>query len=172
MKGAEMSDFQIKTPQTDAEIKGMGRVMHNSWQETYRGLMDEGYLRTVTPEKCEKIAAFQKNDSLVAIIGGEVAGFVTCGACRDEQSTDIGEIYAIYVLAAHQRKKVGYRLMNAAMDRLDGYDKVALWVLAGNEKAIRFYEKYGFRFDGKEKTVMIGSPCTELRMVYEKNKKR
>ncbi|MBP3322542.1 MAG: GNAT family N-acetyltransferase [Clostridia bacterium] len=168
----EMHDFQLKIPQTDTEIKGMGGVMYHSWQETYKGLMDEEYLKTVTPEKCEKIAAFQKNDSLVAKIGEEVAGFVTCGACRDENAADTGEIYAIYLLAAHQGKKVGYRLMNAAMERLDGYDKVALWVLAGNEKAIRFYERYGFRLDGKEKTVMIGSPCTELRMVYKKKGKR
>ena len=166
-----MHDFQLKIPQTDAEIKGMGGVMYNSWQETYKGLMDEEYLKTVTPKKCERIAAFQKNDSLIAKIGEEVVDFVACGACRDENSADTGEIYAIYVLAAHQGKKVGYRLMNAAMDRLDGYDKIVLWVLKGNEKAIRFYEQYGLFFDGGEKKATLGSECTEQRLVYEKKKK-
>ena len=43
-----------------------------------------------------------------------------------------------------------------------------LWVLKGNGRAIRFYEKCGFRFDGAEKTQTIGSPVTELRMVLNR----
>lgn len=32
-----------------------------------------------------------------------------------------------------------------------------LWVLKDNHKAICFYEKYGFRLDGQEKKVMLGT---------------
>jgi ribosomal protein S18 acetylase RimI-like enzyme len=38
-------------------------------------------------------------------------------------------------------------------------------VLRGNEKAIRFYQRYGFRFDKTERTKAFG---TELRMVLER----
>lgn len=52
------------------------------------------------------------------------------------------------------------------LEKLSDYDKIAVWVLKGNDKAIRFYEKYGFRFDGTEKEIMLGMPNTELRMIY------
>ena len=54
--------------------------------------------------------------------------------------------------------------MNAAMEQLRGYDQVALWVLKGNARALRFYERYGFRLDGTQAEIRIG---TELRMLYE-----
>jgi len=59
--------------------------------------------------------------------------------------------------------------MNAALDKLSDYNKIAVWVLKGNDKAIHFYERYGYRFDGKEAEIMLGTPNTEQRMIYERN---
>ena len=47
--------------------------------------------------------------------------------------------------------------------------RIAVWVLKGNDKAIRFYERYGFRFDGTESEIELGTPNTEIRMVYDKH---
>lgn len=58
--------------------------------------------------------------------------------------------------------------MNAAFEKLKEYKRIALWVLKGNERAIRFYERYGFRFDGTAETIHLGTPNTELRMIFEK----
>ncbi len=66
-------------------------------------------------------------------------------------------------------KKIGYELMNAATQKLSAYSKIAVWVLKANERAIRFYERYGFRFDGTEQEIMLGTPNTELRMIYERD---
>jgi RimJ/RimL family protein N-acetyltransferase len=33
-----------------------------------------------------------------------------------------------------------------------GFSEVMLWVLRGNERAIKFYERMGLTFDGKTKT--------------------
>ena len=41
--------------------------------------------------------------------------------------------------------------------------KAYLWVLRENDRAIRFYEKNGFRFDGGEKTVLRAAPIHEKR---------
>ena len=79
-----------------------------------------------------------------------------------------GEIFAIYVLAAYYGQKVGYELMNAAFEKLSTYKHIAVWVLKGNERAIKFYERYGFRFDGTEQEIKLGTPNTELRMMYER----
>ena len=56
--------------------------------------------------------------------------------------------------------------MRAALARLSGYARAAVWVLKGNERAIRFYERYGFRFDGTQAQLMLGTPAVELRMIY------
>ena len=59
--------------------------------------------------------------------------------------------------------------MNAAFEKLAAYKQIAVWVLKGNERAIRFYERYGFRFDNAEQEINLGTPNTELRMVFERN---
>lgn len=59
--------------------------------------------------------------------------------------------------------------MNAAFDKLSNYKKIAVWVLKGNDKAIRFYENYGFCFDGAASEILLGTTNTELRMIYERN---
>ena len=41
-------------------------------------------------------------------------------------------------------------------------------VLKGNDRVIKLYERYSFRFDGTEKEVKLGTPNKELRMIFEK----
>ncbi len=101
--------------------------------------------------------------------GEKVIGFVGYGADRDHTLAEYGEIYGIYVLAEYHGAKVGYELMNAALEMLAEYQRIALWVLKGNDRAIRFYKRFGFRFDDAEKQVLLGTPNTELRMIFERS---
>lgn len=141
-------------------------VHWKSWQETYAGLIDPGYLERFTLEKCIEIAHRWPDNILVAKDGEKVIGFVGSGALRDDANSGYGEVFSIYVLSGYHGQKVGYELMNAAFEKLAAYKEIILWVLKGNDRAIRFYERYGFRFDGTEKEVKLGTPNTELRMVY------
>lgn len=161
-----MQPILIKPMQTEKETDGKAYVHFKAWHETYAGLIDDAYLNGFTEERCMLIARKWRDNLLVAKDGDRVVGFVGCGAYRDETLPDYGEIFSIYVLADYQGKKIGYALMNAAMEQLEKYQKIALWVLKGNERAIRFYQRYGFCFDGAEKHVNLGTPNTELRMVY------
>ena len=77
-------------------------------------------------------------------------------------SNTLGELCAIYVLQSYQGKKVGLQLMLEALNKLKDYPTIALWVLKGNEKAVSFYKKFGFQFDGVTLEARVG---TELRMV-------
>ena len=161
-------NYSIKSMQTASEIDGKGYVHYKAWQETYTGLVDAEYLQAMTEEKCKEIAHQWIDNVLIAKDGDKVVGFVGYGKYRDDTLTDCGEVYSIYVLADYHSKKIGYSLMNAAFEKLAPYSKIAIWVLKGNEHAIRFYEKYGFRFDGTEQEIMLGTPRTELRMVFSK----
>ena len=163
-----MSEFIIKKLETDTEINDMGYVHFKSWHQTYTGLIDSGYLNSFTLEKAKMIALSRKNNALIAKVGEKVVGFVGFGPYRDAKNYDIGEVYSIYVLAHYQGRKIGYNLINAAIENLYNYKNIVLWVLKDNNKAISFYEKCGFRLDGVEKNVMLGTENTELRMTYDR----
>ena len=151
--------------ETDEEFRGKAYVHFKSWKEAYTGLVDQNYLDALTLEKCIQIAYRWPDNILVAKDGGRVVGFVGYGESRDKELPDAGEVFAIYILGEYYGTGLGRRLMDAAIGRL-GNRRIAVWVLKGNERAIRFYEKYGFRFTGCEKAVTIGAQATELRMVF------
>ena len=158
----------IKKMETDGEIKGKAYVHYKAWQQAYPGLIDQDYLDKMSLSKCEEIAYRWLDNILVAKDGERVVGFVGYGQCGNEDLPGAGEVFAIYVLKEYYGKGVGCALMDAALELLKDNDRIAVWVLEGNERAIRFYEKCGFRFDGKKETITLGTPVTELRMVKNK----
>ena len=71
----------------------------------------------------------------------------------EDAGPECGEVSAIYALADAWGRGVGRALMDAALAGLasGGFTEVMLWVLEGNERAIRFYERAGFQPDGATK---------------------
>lgn len=96
----------------------------------------------------------------MATDGAAVVGFVSFGPCRDETAPlDRGEVWAIYVAPSAWSKGAGQALWRAASERLRalGFRSVSLWVIAGNERARRFYCAAGFSVEvGSEKEFEIG----------------
>jgi len=79
-----------------------------------------------------------------------IAGFTTFGPSRDADLPGLGEVYALSVDPARYRAGVGRQLMAEARRRLRalGFTAALLWVLEGNDRATRFYEREGWRPDG------------------------
>lgn len=157
--------IEIKPMESDDEIRGKAYVHWKAWQEAYVGIVDQGYLDALTLEKCTDIAFCWPDNLLVAKDGQKVVGFAGYGSSSDVALPDTGEVYAIYILQEYYDKKIGYALMSAAVEKLSAYKKIAVWVLEGNRRAIKFYERYGFRFDGTKKQIMLGTENTEIRMI-------
>ncbi len=158
----------IKKMESDEEIKGKAYVHWKSWQEAYAGIVDRQYLDDLTLEKCEKAAYRWPDNIIIAKDGGSVVGFAGCGRYRSDELQNAGEVFALYVLSEYYGKGVGHRLMDAALSELSAYPRIAVWVLKNNERAVRFYERYGYRFDGREETLVLGSPIIEARMLLER----
>ncbi|MDE7281356.1 MAG: GNAT family N-acetyltransferase, partial [Ruminiclostridium sp.] len=133
----------------------------------YKGLIDQAYLNSMTLEKCTSIAFKWRDNILVAKDDDRVVGFAGYGEHSDSALSNTGEVFAIYIFSEYYGKGVGYALMQAALQKLSQYKRVALWVLKDNKRAIRFYEKCGFVFDGTEKTIVLGGENTEIRMILE-----
>ena len=47
-------------------------------------------------------------------------------------------------------------------------ESIAVWVLEGNCRAIKFYERFGFQPDGTKAQIKLGTTNTELRMILNK----
>lgn len=162
-----MSELILKPMETEEEIRGKAYVHWKSWQETYPGMVDADYLRRLTLASCEERAFRWTSDTWIAKLDGEVVGFAAFGASREQPGA--GELYALYVLRANQGRQIGRRLMQLCLDELRGCERVYLWALAENEKAIRFYERFGFRRDGTEKVLTLGTPVKGVRLVLERS---
>ena len=155
----------IKKMETDDEIRGKAYVHWKSWHEAYTGIISGEYLDRHTRERCEKLAFRWGGNILVAKDGDRVVGFVGYGD-RGDEAPDTGEIFALYVLSEYYGKGVAQQLMNAGLAQLKSYSKIILWVLEGNKRAIRFYQKCGFTPDGEE-LVSPNVGATEIRMVMK-----
>lgn len=95
--------------------------------------------------------------------GDQLLGFSSTGRGRDHEPHLPGlELMALYVRAAVYDAGVGYALLREAIADAAAY----LWVLDGNVRAIRFYERQGFLFDGGSKVAAEG---VERRMARPTN---
>lgn len=81
----------------------------------------------------------------VAEEAGRVVGFASGGPGRAADPEYDGELYAVYVLPASQRRGAGRLLTLAVAERLarEGRRAMLLWVLEANAPARRFYESLG-----------------------------
>lgn len=90
--------------------------------------------------------------TVVATLDDEepIIGFVTFGPSRDADAQGLGEIYALYVDPTRHQAGAGRLLMTEARRRLVdlGIEEAVLWVLQGNDRAARFYEREGWEPDG------------------------
>jgi len=151
----------IKAMETAEEIEGKSRVHWQTWREAYDEILPAEFQEQMTLDKYPE-------NTLIALDDAKVVGFVSYGDFRDSARI-AGEIFALYVLKDYYGKGVGQQLIQAAFAALDGYQEIVLWVLEDNKRAIAFYEKMGFVFDGQEKVIDLGKAVKEKRMIYVRN---
>ena len=158
----------IKTMETPEEIEGKSLVHWQTWREAYDDLLPAEYQETMTLDRCRFFSQKYPENTLIAMDGKKVVGFISYGNFRDE-AIQAGEIIALYVLKDYYGKGVSKQLMHAAFVALDQFSEIYLWVLKENKRAIAFYQKMGFTFDGQEQILDLGKPVKELRMMCSSN---
>ena len=144
---------------TFEDAASIARVHVGTWRAAYAGIVPDDYLASLSEEKRTKSWQQQLTDGrtiLVAEKDGEVIGLASGGPSRDADATGDAEVYAIYVLPEHWGCGVGRELMAKMEDSLSDAHSTTLWVLRDNQRAIRFYERIGYRSDGAEKEIRLG----------------
>ena len=158
----------VKQMETPEEIEGKSLVHWQTWREAYDNLLPAEYQETMTLDRCRFFSQKYPENTLIAMDGKKVVGFISYGNFCDE-AIQAGEIIALYVLKDYYGKGVSKQLMHAAFVALDQFSEIYLWVLKDNKRAIAFYQKMGFTFDGQEKILELGKPVKELRMMCSSN---
>lgn len=143
-------------------------VHTRSWQVAYRGQLPDAFLDGLDPRDRAagwrlRLARPGPTTTLVVVDdrSDRIVGFIVVGPSRDDEQTrqgpGPGEVYAIYVDPTWWGRRLGGDLLRAGMDRLrcQGFTEATLWVLGGNERTRRFYERHGWRPDGHHRTERI-----------------
>ncbi len=106
-------------------------------------------IRLVTPEEYEEHHPI--GSELVALADGRLCGFVNMRPQTRMESNAHVVALAIAVDPEFQGLGVGRALMEAAYEaaKAEGKRKLTLRVMSTNEGAIAFYEKLGYRVEGR-----------------------
>jgi ribosomal protein S18 acetylase RimI-like enzyme len=149
------------------------RVRVQTWQVAYAHIFPASELDALTAERgAEWWSGVIANPparthTLVANDAGEVVGFAMLGSARgSEDSREIGELFAIYVLPEASGRGIGQALMKEVLKRLrdEGFSEAILWVLEDNPRTRRFYALAGWHEDGGSKDEeWLGTLVREVR---------
>lgn len=156
---------------TASDIDAVSTVRVRGWQFAYAGLMPKSHLDAMSVEQdaARRREFFGRGPAvdLVAERDGEVVGWASFGPCRDEDAEPgDGELYALYVHPEQLSTGTGRALMEQVLAEVSGvgHPALRLWVLEGNVRARRFYERAGFAPDGAEEPYEVdGTPVPEVR---------
>jgi len=126
----------------------IGELHVGVWRQTYAGVMDTEFLasldidewradwvRQLTHDHQTRVFVARDTED-----GDRLVGFASAGPARDEPAAQPEELYVLNVDASSHGSGVAQRLITAVLGDAAAY----LWVVQGNDRAIRFYEKFGF----------------------------
>jgi ribosomal protein S18 acetylase RimI-like enzyme len=153
-------------PATLNDATAIARVHVASWRSTYRGMLPDDFLASLSDagyaERWKRVIAEGASRVYVAEDAGEVVGFASGGRERAGEQGYEGELYAIYVLDAAQRRGFGRELVRAAVGGLRelGLADLIIWVLRDNEPARAFYERLGGVYI-RSQPITIGAATVE-----------
>ncbi|MDO8649163.1 MAG: GNAT family N-acetyltransferase [Candidatus Peregrinibacteria bacterium] len=161
----------------EQDAPAIAKIHVGTWQHAYRGQVPDAYLDNL-PQSIEKRAEKWKETIgrkqrglrvFVAEVDQAIVGFCIVNPCRDDDmDTKTGEVGAIYVDADFIGKGAGSALMEAGLNFLkeEGFEKATLWVLTSHNKSREWYEKKGWKLDGKQKTEERGDmKLNEIRYI-------
>jgi ribosomal protein S18 acetylase RimI-like enzyme len=151
---------------TVSDAPAIARVHVSSWLSTYRGLLPDDFLESLSEtnytERWNRVIADGTSKVVVAEDGNDVVGFASGGRERAGEQGFEGEIYAIYVLDKAQRRGFGRELVRSMVEGLRelGLTNMIIWVLRDNRPAREFYERLGGIYV-RAQPITIGSATLE-----------
>jgi ribosomal protein S18 acetylase RimI-like enzyme len=161
--------FTVRVPEP-GDVAELAELHVTTWRETYSHLLPEGYFDEAFVEgrhrMWSRLTERPRADVVVRVAeqDGRIIGFAVVGqpigpevatAPRDRH------LYMLYVVASHHGGGAGQALLDAVL----GDEPAMLWVAKENPRAIAFYRRNGFGFDGVEVQDPNAPSIVDARMV-------
>lgn len=157
--------MQIRPAGPD-DMAAIAALQAASWRDSYRGLLSDSYLQhEVSADLLRHWQSVEPRDQdvvLVAEQAGAVVGFIAVW-CDGEPMID-----NLHVLPDQRSQGTGRKLMQAAAASLmaGGRDSAYLWVLEGNDGALRFYEALGGRKAERAGKEIFGQVVPSVKVAW------
>lgn len=162
----------IRDPET-SEAVDIAALHVETWRETYGHLLPATFFTddvlTARRRMWAHILSERHPDGAVRVAekDGALVGFALSGPIvpSGTGSTDAAgrQLYVLYLRAAEHGTGLGQALFDAVLGPGPGPGQ--LWVATANPRAIAFYRRNGFAFDGAEQTDPATPGIVEARMV-------
>jgi ribosomal protein S18 acetylase RimI-like enzyme len=161
--------FTLREP-VPADAAELAALHVSTWRETYTQLLPDGFFDDAFVDGRHRMwtrIVEQPRDDLIVRVAeqdGRIIGFAVSGrpigpfaeeAPRDRQ------LYMIYLAASSHGGGAGQALLDGVL----GDGPSMLWVAKDNPRAVAFYRRNGFEFDGVEHVDPSTPLLTEARMV-------
>ncbi|MBD7962915.1 GNAT family N-acetyltransferase [Fictibacillus norfolkensis] len=138
----------------------IAKVHVKSWQQSYRGLIEDDYLSqmSVTEREQRWSEWLDQKSHIVLVLEDEnqqLCGFISGGSIRSQHQYE-SEVYAFYLLKEVQQKGHGTKLLKMFSEKLItlGKKSMIVWVLKDNPSKQAYISLGGKKID--EEQVMIG----------------
>ena len=161
-------------PARPEDAAGIARVNGDTWRAAYRGIFPDEVLerRGREPDAAERRRRWIATPGTAVFVAeeeGEVLGFSMAGAPREPLAGYDAELFAIYVLPAHQGRGLGRRLLFAAAAAMAAAGRRSwfLWTLRDNPAARGFYERLGGSLVAERTAVVEGTSVQEVGYGWE-----
>jgi ribosomal protein S18 acetylase RimI-like enzyme len=135
-----------------ADAAAIARVHVETWKTSYRGLLADDFLDSLTEasyfDRWQRGIADRSSRVYVVEDDTGIVGFASGGPERAGESGFEGELYAIYVMSGAQGRGFGRELVRAVVAGLRDMklSDMIIWVLRDNPSARRFYERLGGKY--------------------------
>jgi RimJ/RimL family protein N-acetyltransferase len=134
------------------DVPYVARFHHAAWMDAYRDLLPQKDMDRLTlrhfQNSWKEIMQDKDRTNLVAIEKAMPVGYASFTPYKKAGQW---ELIGIYVNPQSMNKGCGSALFSAVVDAIKEKqgNRLVVWVIAGNQRAINFYQKHGMSATGK-----------------------
>ena len=160
-------------PATVDDAAAVAHVHVESWRSTYRGLMPDAVLDSLSVEQRAEfwrgvLERSKKQFVFVAEDEGRIVGFVNGGPEQEADPHYTAELYAFYLLEDYQGRGYGKALFDVTVKTFveRGHTAMLLWVLS-SKPSRGFHEAQGGRYLKTKPLELGGGTLIEVAYGWE-----
>ena len=153
------------------DAAALAEILTRSWKETYAHILPPAELESAADKEryadvFTVMAQNPANTFYIAHCGGIPCGMLLLCPARDTDLPGFAEIVALYTLQKYWGCGLGKELTKTALDNIKlSFSGIVLWTFRDNTRARRFYEKFGFTPDGKQKQENFSNKPWSVRYI-------